>query len=85
LTHFYGVPSNPRRAIVEYEKALAINPRHEATLLNMAQALIKTGEIEKAQQTLQEAQNINPNNPTLSDLQAQLALTRGQGGEDITR
>jgi len=74
LTHYYGVPSRPRRAIAEYEKALAINQRHEATLLNMAQALIKVGDIEKARQTLQDVQNINPNNPALSDLQAQLAL-----------
>lgn len=82
LTYYNGAPSNPRRAMVEYEKALVINPRHEQSLQNMTQALIKVGDLEKARQRLAEMQSINPNNPVLSDLQAQLALTTsGANGE----
>lgn len=82
LTYYNGAPSNPRRAIVEYEKALTTNPRHEQTLQNMTQALIKVGELDKARQMLAEMQNINPNNPVLSDLQAQLVITTSGANEE---
>jgi tetratricopeptide (TPR) repeat protein len=73
LTYLYGDPSDPRRAIAEYERALAIEPRNEAATQNLAAALIGAGEIERAQQTLEQLRQLNPNNPVVSDLKAQLA------------
>lgn len=73
LTYFYGKPSDPRRAIAEYQKVLAVESRNEAALQNLAAALINTGETGRAQQTLEQLRELNPKNPAVSDLQAQLS------------
>ena len=80
LTYFFDNPSDPRRAIQEYRKSLAANPRHEMTLQNLAAALISTGELKEAQQRLDELQRLNAANPALSDLRAQLAQRRNAAG-----
>jgi len=72
LAYYYGEPSEPRRAIEEYEKALRLEPRHEAALQNISQALVSLGEIERARQTLETLRGVNPGNPALSDLQARI-------------
>jgi hypothetical protein len=76
LTYFFGKPSEPNRAIAEYRKSLAINPRHEPTLQNLATALISTGNREEAQRVIEQLQSINPSNPALNDLRAQLAQSK---------
>jgi tetratricopeptide (TPR) repeat protein len=80
LTYYFDTPSDPRRAIQEYRKSLAQDPRHEMTLQNLAAALIATGEIAEAEQRLEELQKINADNPALSDLRAQLAQRRNAAG-----
>lgn len=76
LTYFFGKPSDPKRAIIEYRKSLAINPRHEPTLQNLAAALITTGNREEAEKVIDQLQGINPSNTALADLRAQLAQSR---------
>lgn len=80
LTYFFDNPSDPRRAIQEYRKSLAQDPRHEMTLQNLAAALIATGELAEAEQRLKELQAINAANPALADLRAQLAQQRNAAG-----
>jgi tetratricopeptide (TPR) repeat protein len=80
LTYFFDNPSDPHRAIQEYRKSLAQDPRHEMTLQNLAAALIATGELTEAEQRLTELQNINAANPALGDLRAQLAQQRNAAG-----
>ncbi len=80
LTYYFDTPSDPRRAIQEYRKSLAADPRHEMTLQNLAAALISTNALAEAQQRIEELQRINAANPALSDLRAQLAQRRNAAG-----
>lgn len=81
LTYYFGQPSDPQRAIAEYRKSLAIDPRHEPTLQNMAAALMTVGKTDEAQKTIDQLSSLNPSNPALSDLRAQMALSRNKTQE----
>jgi Flp pilus assembly protein TadD len=81
LTYYFGQPSDPQRAIVEYRKSLALDPRHEPTLQNLASALITTGNRAEAQKRIDELQAVNPSNPSLPNLRAQLAQSRNAAQE----
>ncbi|MGH9902377.1 MAG: tetratricopeptide repeat protein, partial [Pyrinomonadaceae bacterium] len=73
LTYYFDRPADPARAIREYRKSLAVNPRHEMTLQNLAAALITTGETAEAQKRIDELAEVNASNPALPNLRAQLA------------
>jgi tetratricopeptide (TPR) repeat protein len=81
LTYYFAQPSDPRRAIAEYRKSLAINPRHEPTLQHLASALISIGDREEAQRKIDDLQNLNPSNPALPNLRAQLAQSKNAAQE----
>jgi tetratricopeptide (TPR) repeat protein len=81
LTYYLGHPSNPQRAITEYRKSLAIAPRHEATLQNLASALISTGNLQEAQKIIAELEDLNPSNTSLANLRAQLAQNKNASQE----
>jgi tetratricopeptide (TPR) repeat protein len=76
LTYYFGKPSDPQKAIAEYRKSLAVDPKHEATLQNLAAALIVTGNHAEAEKRIAELQTVNPENAALSDLRAQLAQSK---------
>ncbi len=76
LTYFFGWPSDPQRAIIEYRRSLAIDPHHEQALQNLAAALIKTGQREEAASRINELQSMDASNPALPDLRAQLQQSR---------
>jgi tetratricopeptide (TPR) repeat protein len=73
LTYYFGTPRDAESAIREYRKSLAIDPRHELTLQNLATALIRTGNSKEAQKTIESLRSVNPKNPALPDLEALLA------------
>lgn len=81
LTYYFGQPSDPQRAIAEYRKSLAIDARHEPTLQNLAAALMTVGRTDEAQKTIDQLSSLNPSNPALSDLRAQMALSRNKTQE----
>lgn len=81
LTYYFGQPSDPQRAITEYRKSLAIDPRHEPTLQNLAAALMTVGKTDEAQKTIDQLSSLNPSNPALSDLRAQMAQSRNKTQE----
>jgi tetratricopeptide (TPR) repeat protein len=81
LTYYFGQPSDPPRAIVEYRKSLALDPHHEPTLQNLASALISTGKREEAEKMIDELQQVNPSNPSLPNLRAQLAQSKNAAQE----
>ena len=81
LTYYFGQPPDPQRAIREYRKSLALAPRHEMTLQNLTAALIDTGELDEAQQKVDELQSVNRANLALTDLRAQLARSRNVAKE----
>lgn len=72
LTYYFGTPQDAQSAIREYRKSLAIDPRHEQTLQNLATALVKTGNQKEAQKTIETLRSVNPKNPALPDLEAML-------------
>jgi Flp pilus assembly protein TadD len=82
LTYYLGKPSDPQRAIAEYRKSIKLNSRDERTLQSLASALISTGNLGEAEQRIKELQNINPQNPELPNLQAQLAQSRNAAGRE---
>ncbi len=81
LTYYFGQPSDPRRAIAEYRKSLAIDPRDEPTLQNLASALISLGHRDEAQQRIDDLAKVNPSNPALPNLRAQLAQSKNAAQE----
>jgi tetratricopeptide (TPR) repeat protein len=81
LTYYYGQPSDPQRAIAEYRKSLAIDPRHELTLQNLAAALMAVGKADEAQKIIDQLGSLNPSNPALSDLRAQMAQSKNKTRE----
>jgi Flp pilus assembly protein TadD len=72
LTYFYAKPSDPRRAIREYRQALKTDPKHEMSLQSIVAALIETGDLKEAETRLGELERVNPSNPDLANLRAQL-------------
>nr|MBA2735957.1 tetratricopeptide repeat protein [Pyrinomonadaceae bacterium] len=56
------------RAVKEFQTALEISPKHEPTLYNLGVAFHRMGEIEKAQNTLSQLEQINANSPLAGKL-----------------
>jgi tetratricopeptide (TPR) repeat protein len=83
MTYYFGSPSDPQRAIAEYRKSLAKDPRHEMALQNLATALIATGATGEAERRVGELEQVNPNNNSLNNLRAQLAQAQNaaKGGK----
>lgn len=82
LTYYLGQPSDPQRAIAEYRKALQLAPRDERALQSLATALISTGNREEAQRRIEELRSVNPDNPALSNLRAQLAQSKNATAQE---
>lgn len=56
------------RAIQEFQTALKINPRHEATLYNLGAAYFKRGETAEAGKILTQLETVNPNSQLIGRL-----------------
>lgn len=82
LTYYLGQPSDPQRAIAEYRKSLQLAPRDERALQSLATALISTGNREEAQRRIEELRSVNPDNPSLSNLRAQLAQSKNATAQE---
>lgn len=72
LTYFLSSPSEPDKAIAEYQKSLKLQPKHEKTLHFLTQALIASKQFDEAEKRLAELKGINPTYQFLPDLQTQL-------------
>lgn len=81
MTYFFGEPSEPERAIKEYRKSLAADPRHEMALQSLSSALIATGALAEAGRRIEELRTINASNAALSNLRAQLAQAKNAAKE----
>lgn len=79
LTYYFDQPSDPVRAVVEYRKSLAIDPKHELTLQNMFFALMATGAVEEASQIMATLESVNPSNQSLPNMKTQLAQKKNAG------
>lgn len=81
LTYFFDEPSDPRRAAREYRRALQADPKSEPPLQSLVAALVATGELDEAERRLGELAAVNPNNPELPNLRAQLEQKRNAAKE----
>ncbi|HEV2706455.1 MAG TPA: tetratricopeptide repeat protein [Pyrinomonadaceae bacterium] len=68
LTFFLRRPPDPQRAIAEYRKSLAIDPKHEMTWQNLAAAAVYMKDKRTAIEALDKLASINPQNPALGSL-----------------
>lgn len=75
LTYFLHNPPDFEKAEAEIKKALQDNPKHEKSLLFLAQILVKLQKNSEAESYLAKLKEINPNAPSLSEVQQQLAAT----------
>lgn len=81
LTYFHDRPSDPRRAMRKYRRALEVEPRNEMALENLAAALIATGDLAEAEARMAELEKVNASSESLTDLRAQLAQKRNAARE----
>jgi tetratricopeptide (TPR) repeat protein len=81
LTYFYDRPPDAPRAIREFRRALAQEPRNEMPLQSLAAALIETGELAEAERRLDELESVNKSNSELANLRAQLEQKKNAAKE----
>lgn len=77
LTYFLQTPPDLEKAATEMKKALETNPKHEKSLLFLVQIYIKQNKMQDAESYLVKLKEINPNTPSLADIQQQLAKSEG--------
>lgn len=65
-------PPDYDRAIIEYRKALEVNPSHEQALTRLADTAIHKGDKTTARQAVERLAAVNPSSPALSTLRANL-------------
>lgn len=68
LTYFLQEPPDLKTAVAEFEKGLAINPKHERSLQFLTQTYVKQNEIVKASETLDRLKAANPSNSSIGEL-----------------
>ena len=62
------------RAIRQFQESLAIDPKHEPTLYNLAVAYSRKGDAENAQKTLARLEQANPNSQLLGRLKQVISV-----------
>ena len=68
-------------ALVEYQKALALEPGNAAAMLGLASAYLSNNNIEKAMETARAALGPNPQDPELNLMMAETMVARFQYAE----
>ena len=72
LTYLLANPPEIEKAVAEFNKALKINPKHEKTLQNMAQAMTAAGKTKEAEDFINKLKDVNPKNEAIAELTSQL-------------
>ena len=72
-TFFRRTPPDYDRAIAEYRKSIAADPRHENSWKNIAAAALQKGDKRTAQEAVDKLASINPQNPALQPLRESIA------------
>ncbi len=71
-TYFQRSPPDFDRAIIEYRKALQLDPKHEKTLQNLAAAAMRKGDKQTARDAVEKLANVNPSNQFATRMRAAL-------------
>ena len=72
LTYFLTDPPETDKAILEFNKSLAIDAKHEKTLQVLTQALISQNKNAEAKQYFEQLKRVNPENQFLQEFVEQL-------------
>lgn len=75
LTYFLSNPPETDAAIVEFQKAIEANPKHEKTLQVLLQALLSQNKRDEAEKYINRLREINPSNQILTTMDAPFAQT----------
>jgi len=67
-TYFSRTPPDYARAVAEYRKSLAIDPKHEKALQNLAAAALHLNDKATARTAIDQLVALDPNNPALGPL-----------------
>ena len=73
LTYFLDDPPELEKAVVEFNKALKFNPKHERALQFLTQTLLRQNNYDEAARTLDKLRAANPKNETIAGLESQIA------------
>ncbi len=73
ITFYLQNPPDYDKAIAEFNKSLKENPKHEKTLEFLTQSLLKQGKTKEAETVLAKLSELNPNTPTLAEMQKQIS------------
>jgi Flp pilus assembly protein TadD len=71
-TYFQREPPDYDRAIAEYRKSLAVDPKHEKSLQNLAAAAARKGDKATARDALDRLAAVDPSNPAIASLRSSL-------------
>lgn len=69
LSYYLQEPPELEMAATEFERSLALDPKHEKTLQFYAQTLVKQGKTVKAGEVLDRLRSVHPQNPFLGEIQ----------------
>ncbi len=80
LTFYKRQPRELERAITEYRRALATNPKHPQALHNLIVALTEKGELDEAEALLKRLEEVAPGAHILDTLRQEIANRRNRQG-----
>lgn len=85
LTFMFRAQPDYDRAIKEFRQSLTVEPNHEQTLQNITVALTKTGKYDEADAMLKKLAEVNPGNPSLTKLRADLETARTSATQSTSK
>lgn len=72
LSFYVDEPTDLKRAVIEFQKALNINPKQERALQFLTSTYIREADFDSAQKTLDQLKAANPKNDSIPDLTTQI-------------
>jgi tetratricopeptide (TPR) repeat protein len=76
ITYFLDDPPNDVKAIDEFKRSLALDPKNEKALEFMIQSLARKGDMAAAQKYLDLLKESHPSNPSIAGLAKQIAAAQ---------
>lgn len=73
LTYFLQEPPAYDKAVTELQQVIAANPKHDRAMQFLVQTYVKQGKIAEAEKLLSKIIELNPTNPTITDLRSQIS------------
>lgn len=76
LTYFLQEPPAYDKAVTELTKVSDADPKHERSLQFLVQTFVKQGKLGDAEKALAKIKSINPSNPAITELAAQISAAQ---------